>query len=45
MTLRRYADRRPLTAEVSPVIDVADTRLEFETTAKAGLYAASGITD
>jgi len=43
--LRRYADRRPLPEEVSLVIEVADTSLEFDTTAKAGLYAAAGIAD
>jgi len=43
--LRRYADRRPLPEEVSIVIEVADTSLEFDTTAKAGLYAAAGIAD
>lgn len=45
VTLRRYADRRPLPEEVSLVIEVADTSLEFDTTVKAGLYAAAGITD
>jgi len=43
--LRRYADRRPLPEEVSLVIEVTDTSLDFDTTAKAGLYAAAGITD
>jgi Uma2 family endonuclease len=43
--LRRYADRRPLPEEVSLVIEVADTSLEFDTTVKAGLYAAAGIAD
>lgn len=45
VTLRRYADRRPLPEEVSLVIEVADTSLEFDTTVKAGLYAAAEITD
>jgi Uma2 family endonuclease len=45
VALRRYADRRPLPAEVSLVIEVADTSLEFDTTTKASLYAAAGITD
>jgi Uma2 family endonuclease len=45
VTLRRYADRRPLPEEVSLVIEVADTSLEFDTTVKAGLYAAAGIPD
>jgi Uma2 family endonuclease len=43
--LRRYADRRPLPEEVSLVIEVADTSLEFDTTVKADLYAAAGIAD
>lgn len=43
--LRRYADRRPLPEEVSLLIEVADTSLEFDTNAKAGLYAAAGIAD
>lgn len=43
--LRRYADRRPLPEEVSLVIEVADTSLDFDTTVKAGLYAAAGIAD
>jgi hypothetical protein len=42
VTLRRYADRRPLPEEVSLLIEVADTSLEFDTTVKAGLYAAAG---
>lgn len=45
VTLRRYADRRPLPAEVSLLIEVADTSLEFDTTQKAALYAAAGIAD
>ncbi|NCA11694.1 Uma2 family endonuclease [bacterium] len=45
VTLRRYADRRPQPEEVSLLIEVADTSLEFDTTVKAGLYAAAGITD
>lgn len=45
VTLRRYADRRPLPDEVSLLIEVADTSLEFDTTVKAGLYAAAGIAD
>jgi Uma2 family endonuclease len=45
VTLRRYADRRPLPEEVSLVIEVADTSLDFDTTVKAGLYAAAGIAD
>jgi Uma2 family endonuclease len=45
VTLRRYADRRPLPEEVSLLIEVADTSLEFDTTAKAALYAAAGIAD
>jgi Uma2 family endonuclease len=45
VTLRRYADRRPLPEEVSLLIEVADTSLEFDTTAKASLYAAAGIAD
>jgi Uma2 family endonuclease len=45
VTLRRYADRRPLPEEVSLLIEVADTSLEFDTTVKAGLYAAAGIAD
>lgn len=43
--LRRYADRRPLPEEVSLLIEVADTSLEYDTTAKASLYAAAGIAD
>lgn len=43
--LRRYADRRPLPEDVSLVIEVADTSLEFDMTVKAALYAAAGITD
>jgi Uma2 family endonuclease len=45
VTLRRYADRRPLPEEVSLLVEVADTSLEFDTTVKAGLYAAAGIAD
>ena len=45
VTLRRYADRRPLPEEVSLLIEVADTSLEFDTTVKAALYAAAGISD
>lgn len=45
VTMRRYADRRPLPEEVSLLIEVADTSLEFDTTVKAGLYAAAGIAD
>ena len=45
VTLRRYADRRPLPEEVSLLIEVADTSIEFDTTAKASLYAAAGIAD
>jgi Uma2 family endonuclease len=45
VTLRRYADRRPLPEEVSLLIEVADTSLEFDTTVKAVLYAAAGIAD
>lgn len=45
VAFRRYADRRPLPEEVSLVIEVADTSLEFDTTVKAGLYAAAGIAD
>jgi Uma2 family endonuclease len=45
VTLRRYADRRPLPEEVSLLIEVADTSVEFDTTVKAGLYAAAGIAD
>jgi len=45
VTLRRYADRRPLPEEVSLLIEVADTSLDFDTTVKAGLYAAAGIAD
>jgi Uma2 family endonuclease len=45
VTLRRYADRRPLPEEVSLLIEVADTSLEFDTTVKAALYAAAGIVD
>ena len=45
VTLRRYADRRPLPEEVSLLIEVADTSLEFDTTVKAALYAAAGIAD
>jgi len=45
VTLRRYIDRRPLPEEVSLLIEVADTSLEFDTTVKAGLYAAAGIAD
>jgi len=45
VTLRRYADRRPLPEEVTLLIEVADTSLEFDTTVKAGLYAAAGIAD
>lgn len=43
--LRRYADRRPQPEEVSLLIEVADTSLEFDTTVKAALYAAAGILD
>ena len=43
--LRRYADRRPLPEDVSLVIEVVDTSLDFDTTVKAGLYAAAGIAD
>jgi len=43
--LRRYADRRPLPEEVSLLVEVADTSLEFDTTAKAAIYAAAGIAD
>jgi Uma2 family endonuclease len=45
VTLRRYADRRPLPEEVSLLVEVADTSLDFDTTAKASLYAAAGIAD
>ncbi len=45
VAFRRYADRRPQPAEVSLVIEVADTSLAFDTEVKAGLYAAAGITD
>jgi len=45
VTLRRYADRRPLPEEVSLLIEVADTSLDFDTTVKGGLYAAAGIAD
>lgn len=45
VTLRRYADRRPLPEEVSLLVEVADTSLEFDTMAKAALYAAAGIAD
>jgi len=45
VTLRRYADRRPLPEEVSLLVEVADTSLEFDTTVKAALYAAAGIAD
>lgn len=45
VALRRYADRRPLPEEVSLLIEVADTSLEFDTTVKASLYAAAGIAD
>lgn len=45
VALRRYADRRPLPEEVSLLIEVADTSLAFDTTLKAGLYAAAGIAD
>ena len=45
VTLRRYADRRPLPEEVSLLVEVADTSLEFDTTVKASLYAAAGIAD
>jgi len=45
VTLRRYAHRRPLPEEVSLLIEVADTSLEFDTTVKARLYAAAGIAD
>jgi len=45
VAFRRYADRRPLPEEVSLLIEVADTSLEFDTTLKAGLYAAAGIAD
>jgi len=45
VTFRRYADRRPRPEEVSLIIEVADTSLEFDTTVKAGLYAAAGIAD
>ena len=41
----QYADRRPLPQDVSLVIEVADTSLDFDTTVKAGLYAAAGIAD
>ena len=45
VAFRRYADRRPQPAEVSLLIEVADTSLAFDTEVKAGLYAAAGITD
>jgi Uma2 family endonuclease len=45
VTLRRYADRRPLPEEVSLLVEVADTSLEFDTTVKAALYATAGIAD
>jgi Uma2 family endonuclease len=45
VTLRRYADRRPLPEEVSLLVEVTDTSLEFDTTVKASLYAAAGIAD
>jgi Uma2 family endonuclease len=45
VTLRRYADRRPLPEEVSLLVEVADTSLEFDTSVKASLYAAAGIAD
>ena len=45
VTLRRYADRRPLPEEVSLLVEVADTSLEFDTSVKASLYAAAGIGD
>jgi len=45
VSFRRYADRRPLPEEVSLLIEVADTSVEFDTTVKAGLYAAAGIAD
>ena len=40
VTLRRYADRRPLPEEVSLLVEVADTSLEFDTTAEAALSPA-----
>ena len=40
VTLRRYADRRPLPEEVSLLVEVADTSLEFDTTAKTALSPA-----
>lgn len=45
VTFRRYADRRPLPEEVSLLIEVADTSLDFDVTMKAALYAAAGIAD
>ena len=45
VTLRRYVDRRPRPEDVSLVIEVADTSLEFDTGTKASLYAAAGIAD
>ena len=45
VAFRRYADRRPQPAEVSLLIEVADTSLAFDTEVKAGLYAAAGIAD
>ena len=43
VTLRRYADRRPLPGEVSLLIEVAETSREFDTTVKAALYAAAAL--
>jgi len=45
VTARRYLDRRPRPEEVSLLIEVADTSLDFDTTVKAGLYASAGIAD
>lgn len=45
VTLRRYVDRRPRPEDVSLVIEIADTSLEFDTGTKARLYAAAGIAD
>lgn len=45
VTFRRYAARRPLPEEVSLIIEVADTSLEFDITVKASLYATAGISD
>jgi Uma2 family endonuclease len=42
---RDYSDRRPGSAEIHLLIEVANATLSFDRNAKARLYAASGIAD